>query len=103
MLPSCFCQNLRARAMFSALPGPTFGGGNWVGGYLRPAMDPYAKPKERKVGPRRPQIEHLPQEIDRRTRQQRQADKQAIAAERRAIKKSARQHLKRQLTEDVEQ
>ena len=64
-------------------------------------MDPYAKPKERKVGAKRPKISHLPSEIDRRTRQDRQAEKQAVAAERRAIKKSARQNLKKQLLEEL--
>ena len=66
-------------------------------------MDPYAKPKERKVGAKRPKISHLPGEIDRRTRQDRQAEKQAVAAERRAIKKSARQNLKKQLLEEFEE
>jgi hypothetical protein len=65
-------------------------------------MDPYAKPKERKVGAQRPKISHLPRKIDKRTRSERQADKQAVAAERRAIKKSARQHLKQQLLNDLE-
>ena len=64
-------------------------------------MDPYAKPKERKVGAKRPKISHLPSKIDQRTRQDRQAEKQAVAAERRAIKKSARQNLKKQLLEEL--
>lgn len=63
-------------------------------------MEPYAKPNERKVGAQRPKIAHLPRKVDNRTRSQRQADKQAVAAERRAIKKSARQHLKQQLLEE---
>ena len=66
-------------------------------------MDAYAKPKERKVGAQRPKISHLPRKIDNRTRSERQAEKQAVAAERRAIKKSARQHLKQQLLSDVEE
>ena len=66
-------------------------------------MDPYAKPKERKVGAKRPKISHLPSEIDRRTRQDRQAEKHAVAAERRAIKKSARQNLKQELLEELEE
>lgn len=66
----------------------------------RSLVDPYAKPKERKVGARRPKISHLPGEIDKRTRRQRETEKQAVAAERRAIKKSARQHLKKQLIEE---
>ena len=65
-------------------------------------MEPYANPKERKLGANRPKIAHLPAELETRTRQQRQAEKQAVAAERRAIKKSARRHLKRQLDEELE-
>jgi hypothetical protein len=66
-------------------------------------MNPYAKPNERKVGAQRPKISHLPTKIDKRTRKQRQAEKQAIAAERRAIKKSARQNLKAELTKELEE
>jgi hypothetical protein len=66
-------------------------------------MDPYAKPKERKVGAQRPKISHLPGKIDNRTRRERQAEKQAVAAERRAIKKSARQNLKKQMLSELEQ
>jgi len=65
-------------------------------------MDPYAKPDERKVGGQRPKISHLPGKIDNRTRKERQAEKQAVAAERRAIKKSARRHLKQQLQVHLE-
>jgi hypothetical protein len=65
-------------------------------------VDPYAKPDERKTGANRPKIAHLPSDIDARTRQQRQADKQAVAAARRAIKKSARRHLKQQLLDEFE-
>src|SRR5438552_15536452 len=65
-------------------------------------MNPYAKPNERKVGAQRPKISHLPSKIDNRTRKDRQAEKQAVAAERRAIKKSARQQLKQKLLEDLE-
>jgi hypothetical protein len=65
-------------------------------------MEPYSKPSEKKVGANRPKISHLPSELETRTRQQRQAEKQAVAAERRAIKKSARRHLKKQLDEDLE-
>ena len=64
-------------------------------------MDPYAKPKEKKIGANRPKISHLPSELETRTRQQRQAEKQAVAAERRAIKKSARRHLKKKLEEEI--
>ena len=66
-------------------------------------MDPYAKPNERKTGANRPQIAHLPDSIDSRTKKQRHADKQAVAAERRAIKKSARRHLKRELLDEIDQ
>jgi hypothetical protein len=66
-------------------------------------MEPYAKPKEKKIGANRPKISHLPAELETRTRQQRQAEKQGVAAERRAIKKSARRHLKRQLDEELEE
>jgi hypothetical protein len=66
-------------------------------------MGPYAKPNERKVGAHRPKIRHLPQFTEPRTRRERQADKEAIAAERRAIKKAARRHLKHQLLEELEE
>jgi hypothetical protein len=64
-------------------------------------MEPYAKPKEKKVGAQRPKISHLPSAVETRTRQERQAEKQAVAAERRAIKKSARRHLKQELLEEL--
>jgi hypothetical protein len=64
-------------------------------------MNPYAKPNERKVGAQRPRVSHLPTDIDTRTRKQRQAEKEAVAAERRAIKKSARRHLKQQLLDEL--
>ena len=66
-------------------------------------MNPYANPKERKVGAQRPKISHLPKSIETRTRREREAEKQAVAAERRAIKKSARRHLKRQLLAELEE
>jgi hypothetical protein len=66
-------------------------------------VDPYAKPKERKIGAQRAKITHLPQPIERRTRRERQAEKDAVAAERRAIKKAARRHLKQQLLEELEE
>jgi hypothetical protein len=66
-------------------------------------MDPYAKPKERKVGLLRPKIRHVPQSAEPRTRRERQAEKEAIAAERRALKKGARRHLKQQLLEELEE
>ena len=66
-------------------------------------MDPYAKPKERKVGAGRPKIVHLPKSVETRTRRERQAEKQAVAAERRAIKKAARRRLQRQLLDELEE
>jgi hypothetical protein len=66
-------------------------------------VDPYAKPKERKVGARRPKISHLAQSVSRRTRSERQAEKEAVAAERRAIKKAARRHLKQQLLQELDE
>jgi hypothetical protein len=65
-------------------------------------VDPYAKPKERKIGALRPKITHLPSSAERRTRRERQAEKEAVAAERRAIKKAARRHLKKQLLDELE-
>jgi hypothetical protein len=66
-------------------------------------VDPYAKPNEQKVGAQRPKITHLPNSVERRTRRERQADKQAVAAERRAIKKAVRRLLKAQLLKELEQ
>jgi hypothetical protein len=66
-------------------------------------VDPYAKPNERKVGAHRPRISHLPRKIDNRTRRERQADKQGVAAERRAIKKSARRHSKEKLLDELDE
>jgi len=66
-------------------------------------MDPYAKPKERKIGARRPKIRHVPQSVESRTRRERQAEKQGVAAQRRAIKKGARRNLKQQLQRELEQ
>ncbi len=65
-------------------------------------MDPYAKPKEKKVGVRRRKISHLAQPVDKRTRRERQAEKEAVTAERRAIKKAARRHLKQQLLQELD-
>jgi hypothetical protein len=65
-------------------------------------MDAYAKPKERKVGAARPKIKHLPQAAEPRTRRERQVEKEAVVAQRRAIKKAARRHLKRELLRDLE-
>jgi hypothetical protein len=66
-------------------------------------MDPYAKPKERNIGARRPKIRHVSQSVEPRTRRQRQAEKQEVAAERRAIKKAARRHLKEQLLRELDE
>ncbi len=65
-------------------------------------MDPYAKPKERKTGALRPKIRHVPQSVEPRTRPERKAEKEEVAAERRAIKKAARRYLKDQLLREVE-
>jgi hypothetical protein len=65
-------------------------------------MDPYAKPKERKTGAQRPKIRHVPQSVDPRTRRERRAEKEAVAAERHAIKKAARRYLKEQLLLELE-
>jgi len=66
-------------------------------------MDSYAKPKERNIGARRPKIRHVSQTVEPRTRRERQAEKQGVAAERRAIKKAARRHLKKQLLKELEE
>jgi hypothetical protein len=66
-------------------------------------MDPYAKPKERNIGARRPKIRHVSQSVEPRTRHERQSEKQEVADERRAIKKAARRHLKDQLLRELEQ
>jgi hypothetical protein len=66
-------------------------------------MDPYAKPKERNIGARRPKIRHVSQTVEPRTRRERQAQKQEVAAERRAIKKAARRHLKEQLLRELDE
>jgi hypothetical protein len=65
-------------------------------------MEPYAKRNERKVGEKRPKISHLPADVDQRRRKDRQREKQAVADERRAIKKAARQELKRKLRDELE-
>ena len=66
-------------------------------------MDPYAKPKERNIGARRPKIRHLSQSVERRTRRERLAEKQGVADERRAIKKAVRRHLKEQLLRELDE
>ena len=66
-------------------------------------MDPYAKPKERNIGERRPKIRHVSQSVEPRTRRERQAEKQGVADQRRAIKRAARRHLKEQLLRELEE
>jgi hypothetical protein len=66
-------------------------------------MDPYAKPKEQNIGARRPKIRHVSQSVEPRTRRERQAEKQGVAAARRAIKKAARQNLKEQLLRELKE
>ena len=66
-------------------------------------MDPYAKPKERNIGARRPKIRHVSQSVEPLTRRERQAQKQEVAAERRSIKKAARRHLKEELLRELDQ
>ena len=66
-------------------------------------MNPYANPKETRVGKDRPRIRHVaPHSGEGRTRRERQTEKEAVAAERRAIKKSARRHLKKALQAELE-
>jgi len=65
-------------------------------------VDPYAKPREKRVGTRRPKISHVAHSVLKRTRKERQAEKEAVAAERRAIKKAARRHLKQQLLQELD-
>jgi hypothetical protein len=64
-------------------------------------MDPYAKRNEPRVGANRPKISHLPADVDARTRQDRQREKQSVVDERRSIKKAARQELKRKLRDEL--
>lgn len=67
-------------------------------------MDPYASPKETKIGAKRPKIQHLAHDpATPRTKRDRQAEKEAVIAERRAIKKSARRHLKQQMVTELEE
>jgi hypothetical protein len=66
-------------------------------------MDPYAKPNERKVGAARPKFTHTGGVADPRTRQDRKREKDEVKAERRAIKKAARQNLKRQLRDELDE
>jgi hypothetical protein len=65
-------------------------------------MNPYAKPNEKKIGASKPRISHTGAAHDTRTRRERKTEKEAVMAERRAIKKAARQELKRQLRNELE-
>lgn len=65
-------------------------------------MEAYAKRNERRVGANRPKISHLPSGTDHRSRKDRQREKQAVIDERRAIKKAARQELKRKLRDELD-
>ena len=68
----------------------------------RRVVDPYARPDETRTGANRPKIKHVAEEPgNRRTRRERQAEKEGVAAERRAIKKSARRHLKKQMLSEL--
>lgn len=65
-------------------------------------MEPYATSRETKIGINRPRIQHLAETgEERRTRSERQAEKASVAAERRAIKKGARQQLHREMMDDL--
>ena len=65
-------------------------------------MDPYANPKETKVRASRPKIQHVANDpANPRSRREREVEKQGVAAERRAIKKSARRHLKQQMLDEL--
>jgi len=65
-------------------------------------MNPYTQPGEKKIGAKRPKIQHLAEDpTNRRTPSERQAEKSGVFAERRAIKKSARRHLQKQLLADL--
>jgi hypothetical protein len=66
-------------------------------------VDPYAKPKEGKIGAQRPKIMHLPSSAEHRTRRERHAEKEAVASVRRSIKKAARRHLKQQLLQELDE
>lgn len=66
-------------------------------------MNPYASPNETKVGTQRPKIEHRADDPNNpRSRRERLAEKQGVAAERRAIKKSARRFLKQEMLDALE-
>ena len=64
-------------------------------------MKPYAAPHEKKTGEKRPQVTHARPGLHL-PRAERQAEKQAVVTQRRAIKKSARRHLKQALRSDLD-
>jgi hypothetical protein len=65
-------------------------------------VGPYASPKEQRVGANKPRIRHIAEDPKHpRTRREREAEKQGVAAERRAIKKSARRALKQQMLTEL--
>jgi len=64
-------------------------------------MEPYARRKEQRIGENRPKVSHLPGDVDHRSRKDRQREKQAVVDERRAIKKAARQELRRKLRDEL--
>ncbi len=67
-------------------------------------MDPYAAPNETRVGQQRKKIQHKSEDAAYpRTARERQAEKEAVKAERRAIKISARRHLKQQMLRTLEE
>ncbi len=67
-------------------------------------MDPYAKPGERRVGANKPRYRHLPPDaLGGTTARDRRKEKEAVAAERRAIKKAARRRGQEQLRSELDQ
>ncbi|MDQ6808873.1 MAG: hypothetical protein M3Z64_05535 [Verrucomicrobiota bacterium] len=65
-------------------------------------MNPYTKPGERKIGAARPKIQHVaPDPAHPKSKRERLSEKQAVAASRRAIKKSARRHLRTELENEI--
>ncbi len=67
-------------------------------------VNAYARPKETKVGANRPKIQHAaPDPEQPKSRRERQAEKDAVTSSRRAIKKSARRHLKDELLSELQE
>jgi len=67
-------------------------------------MNPYASSKESKVGADRPKIQHVAEDpCHPRTRRERQAEKEGVVAERRAIKKAARRQLQEEMLAELEE